>query len=67
MTLESPLELEVTREKLTMLEQRCREIRASTPLSYTQKLSLRSLNRLANQLKEQIARYESRQNTVCAH
>lgn len=64
MTLESPLELEVTREKLAMLERRCQEIRASAPLSYTQTLSLRSLCNLANQLKEQIARYQSHQNAA---
>ena len=64
MTIESPLELEVTREKLAMLERRCQEMRAAAPLSYTQKLSLRSLCNLANQLKEQIARYESHHRVV---
>ena len=58
MTIETAEQLVFAREKLAMLETRCRELRASEPLSYTQSLSLDSLCNLAKQLKEQISRYE---------
>lgn len=60
MTIETPEQLAVAREKLAILETRCGELRASEPLSLTKSLSLRSLCHLANQLKEQIVRYQSR-------
>lgn len=59
MTIETPEQLAVAREKLAVLETRCDELRASQPLSLTKSLTLRSLCNLANQLKEQIARYQS--------
>lgn len=61
MTIETPEQLAVAREKLAILETRCDEFRAAGPLSLTKSLTLRSLCHLANQLKEQITRYQSRQ------
>ncbi len=60
MIIETPEQLEFAREKLAMLEARCGELQACQPLSLTKSLSLRSLTNLANQLKEQITRYQSR-------
>jgi hypothetical protein len=59
MTLRSRRELEVTREKL--LEE-CFEADRREQVSddYMRELSMRSLKRLINQLKEEIARFESR-------
>lgn len=61
MELKNERELETTREKLRMLEEhynrRTREARTG---SYAEELSLRSIKRLINQLKEEIVRYESR-------
>lgn len=63
MTIETPEQLAVAREKLAILEARCDEMRAAEPLSLTKSLTLRSLCHLAKQLKEQIARYQSRQTS----
>lgn len=60
MTIETPEQLAVAREKLAVLDARCDDLRAAEPLSLTKSLTLRSLCHLANQLKEQIARYQSR-------
>lgn len=61
MSLQSQSELESTRKKLRLLEKRYeahnREIDDD---SHTRDLTMRSLKRLINQLKEEIARYESR-------
>ncbi|MEX0728549.1 MAG: hypothetical protein WEB58_18195 [Planctomycetaceae bacterium] len=61
MSLQSQRELEATREKLRLLEERYeankREDRGD---EHVRELSTRSLKRLINQLKEEIARYESR-------
>lgn len=61
MRLKSYRELETTREKLRLLEQRCEascQEKGGDP--HTRELSMRSLKRLINQLKEEIARFESR-------
>jgi hypothetical protein len=60
MSLESQHELDVTREKLRGLEQ----LYAATlgepgEKTYAQELTLRSLKRTINQLKEEIARFEA--------
>jgi hypothetical protein len=61
MTLQSKRELEVTREKLRGLEQQYAATQAApAENSYTQELTLRSLRRTINQLKEEIARFEAR-------
>jgi hypothetical protein len=60
MKLESQHEVENTREKLRLLEehyQRKREQPAED--EHVRELTLRSLKKLINQLKEEIARYEA--------
>jgi hypothetical protein len=61
MSFQNPSELEATREKLRLLEERY-EANKSQPGDYehVQELSRRSLKRLINHLKEEIARFESR-------
>jgi hypothetical protein len=61
MSLQSQRELELTREKLQSLEQRYEaHEREQTGDQHVRELSMRSLKRLINQLKEEIARFESR-------
>jgi hypothetical protein len=61
MTLRSQRELEVTREKLRSLEERYEtNQREDSGDEHVRELSMRSLKRLINQLKEEIARFESR-------
>ena len=60
MDLKSDLEVEVTREKLHSLEARYEMVRqdaAGNPR--VQELTLRSLKRIINQFKEEIARFEA--------
>jgi uncharacterized small protein (DUF1192 family) len=60
MTLRSQKELDVSREKLRLLEDRYESSRATAgTVSHAQALSLRSLKQLINQLKEEIARFEA--------
>ena len=61
MSLQSQRELEVTREKLRLLEERYdANQREQGGDQHVRELSMRSLKRLINQLKEEIARFESR-------
>ena len=61
MTLQSQRELEATREKLRLLEQRYdANKREQGGDEHVRELSMRSLKRLINQLKEEIARFQSR-------
>ena len=61
MGLHSQSELESTRKKLRLLEERYEAHSSATgDSSQARKLTMRSLKRLINQLKEEIARYESR-------
>ena len=61
MSLQSRRELEVTREKLRLLEERYEaNKREEGGDPHVRELSMRSLKRLINQLKEEIARFESR-------
>ncbi len=61
MSLQSQSELDSTRKKLHMLEERYEtHKREKDGDSHTRELTMRSLKRLINQLKEEIARYESR-------
>lgn len=61
MSLQSHRELEATREKLRLLEERYEaDKRDRSGDEHVRELSMRSLKRLINQLKEEIARFESR-------
>ncbi len=65
MTLQTHRELEAAREKLRMLEQRYEtDKREQGGDEHVRELSMRSLRRLINQLKEEIARFESRIHTT---
>ena len=60
MELKDDYELEVTRSKLKVLEERFEASRLEpVENAHVQELSLRSLKRMINQLKEEIARFES--------
>jgi hypothetical protein len=61
MSIENEQQLENTREKLQMLAVRLEELNAEPFVnSRTKELTKRSLKKLANQLKEEIARFEAR-------
>ncbi len=61
MTLQSHRELEAAREKLRLLEARYDANRCMKGVDeHVRELSMRSLRKLINQLKEEIARFESR-------
>ena len=61
MSLQNHRELQTTREKLRMLEERYEaEMRQVRGDRHVRELSMRSIKRLINQLKEEIARFESR-------
>jgi len=60
MSLQSQRELEVTRKKLRLLEERCEaNNRQGGGDPHVREISMQSLKRLINQLKEEIARFES--------
>jgi hypothetical protein len=60
MSIQSHRQLENTRKKLQLLEDRLREL-AREPVSNarTRELTKRSLNNLVNQLKEEIVRFDA--------
>ena len=61
MSLQSLRELEVTREKLRLLEERHEANHLEQGGDqHVREISMRSLKGLINQLKEEIARFESR-------
>jgi hypothetical protein len=63
MSLQSKRELEVTRSRLQELEQLYAKTQADlTQSEYSRELTLRSLRRTANELKEEIARFEAHTN-----
>ena len=63
MELKDEREFEVTREKLRSLEARYQAVRQDPgDDAHIQELTLRSLKRMMNQMKEEIARYESRRS-----
>jgi hypothetical protein len=67
MTLQSNRELETTRQKLNDLEQLYAKTMASSEeKTYPRELTLRSLRRTINQLKEEIARFEARMGSAKA-
>lgn len=60
MTLQNDSELANTREKLIELEHRYQALRSGAePDARLRDMSMQSLKRLVNQLKEEIARYEA--------
>jgi hypothetical protein len=64
MIIQSSRELENTRRKLQLLESRLEALNAEPVANpQTRELTRRSLKKLANQLKEEIARFESRAAT----
>ena len=64
MSLKNNRELENTRAKLSRLEARCEALRNETGGDeHVRELTMESLRRFINQLKEEIARYEIRQPT----
>ena len=59
MNLRNTRELEVTREKLRLLEEQYQAARTRSGTDeHVRELTLRSLKKLINQLKEEIARFE---------
>ncbi len=63
MNLQSQRELEVTRNKLKMLEEQYEATRNKPDVDeHVRELMLQSLKKLINQLKEEIVRSESRMN-----
>ena len=61
MNLQNERELKVTREKLQMLEDQYVATRAKPGVDeHVRELTLQSLKKLINQLKEEIVRYQSR-------
>ncbi|MBI4581429.1 MAG: hypothetical protein HY718_17130 [Planctomycetes bacterium] len=62
MNLQSDRELANTRAKLRLLEEEYEATRSdASEDAYLREVTMRSLRRLINQLKEEIARYEARQ------
>ncbi len=62
MILNDARQLEVTREKLRLLEHTFEETKGDlSGTAHTRELTLRSLRGLINQLKEEIARHEARE------
>jgi hypothetical protein len=61
MTVSIEKQIELTRDKLALLERTLEEAnRDTTGTAHTRELTRRSLKRLVNQLKEEIARHEVR-------
>jgi len=68
MSIQGRLQLENTRRKLQMLEDRLQELDAEPVANaQTRELTRRSLRKLVEQLKEEIARFESRASAGPAH
>ncbi len=60
MNIESQRQLENSRAKLNLLEDRLRELDAEPVANrHTRELTRKSLKKLANQLKEEIIRFET--------
>jgi hypothetical protein len=61
MSIQSRHQLENTRKKLQILEDRCKLLESTAQEStMARELTVRSLKRFMNQMKEEIARFESR-------
>jgi hypothetical protein len=62
MSIKNRRQLENTRGKLLVLEERCRTLeseREGGELTQARELTVRSLRKLINQMREEIARFES--------
>ena len=67
MELKDEREVEVTREKLCSLEARYQSVSQHPgDDDHVQELTLRSLKRLINQMREEIARFEARRSQHAA-
>ncbi len=65
MTIQNPRELNSTRRKLVALEQQILELRETDQeMNHTDTLTVRSLVRLVNQLKEEIIQFELAQEVA---
>ncbi len=64
MRLQSRRQFENTKQKLAVLEDRCREIRAAGELTEANQLTLWSLGKIVKQLKEEVALYEAHHSTA---
>ena len=63
MRLETKRQVETTRRKLTLLEEHYEEVRQKpTEDEHVRELTLQSLKKFINQLKEEIARFECHAN-----
>ena len=60
MTIINARQLAATKKKLALIEQQIVELRLQSEPSSADAISAQSLKRLANQLKEEIARYEAK-------
>ncbi len=61
MSLSNPEQLEATRRKLQLLEEQIETAQSEKGgTSHATNLTIQSLTRLANQLKEEIARFEAK-------
>ncbi|MBC8874716.1 MAG: hypothetical protein H8E44_35210 [Planctomycetes bacterium] len=61
MSIQNKRQLETTRRKLTELEQQCAALKQQPATdAHVRELTLRSLHGLMKQLKEEIARYQTR-------
>ena len=61
MSLSDPQQLEVTRRKLDLLESRIETLQSENGgTSHATNLTIQSLTRLANQLKEEVARFAAK-------
>jgi hypothetical protein len=61
MSIRSRHQLENTRKKLQLLEERCRVLESAPEVNTVARdLNLRSLKKLINQMKEEMARFEAR-------
>ncbi len=63
MSIQNRRQLANTQKKLLILEERCRTLETATGSginSPTREITMRSLKRLIKQMKEEIARFESR-------
>ena len=60
MSIQSELELTVTREKMERLRRRCEQIRRDSDGAVIDRLTLQSLVRMINQFEEEIAMYQAR-------
>jgi hypothetical protein len=66
MSLRDEREVAVTREKLGRLETLYRSLDGPSPDQHVQELTLRSLRRTINQMKEELVRYNARPATTSA-